>query len=87
MSRQHGTTQTRFSTYTEALLDVLSAAPSRPVLTTADGSVISAGALREQVCRLGGELERRGVGRGDTVGLLTGNSADGLAARYAANLT
>ncbi|WP_238698045.1 AMP-binding protein [Streptomyces sp. E5N91] len=86
MSRHHGTTQTRFSTCTEALLDVLSAAPSRPVLTTADGSVISAGALRDRVCRLGGELERRRVGRGDTVGLLTGNSADDLAARYAANL-
>ncbi|PPS91466.1 AMP-binding protein [Streptomyces sp. MH60] len=87
MSRQGGTTGTGFSTYAEAILDVLSAAPSRPVLTTAEGAVISAGALRDQVCRLGGELGRRGVGRGATVGLLTGNSADGIAARYAANLT
>ncbi|MFD8430308.1 AMP-binding protein [Streptomyces coelicoflavus] len=92
MSRQRGTTGTQsgtrtgFNTYTEAILDVLSAAPSRTVLTTPEGAAISAGRLREQVCRLGGELERRGVVRGTTVGLLTGNSAEGLAARYAANL-
>ncbi|MEU9645665.1 AMP-binding protein [Streptomyces sp. NPDC048188] len=87
MSRQHDTTGTDFTTYAEAVLDVLAAAPSRAVLTTAEGAVISAGSLRDQVCRLGAELERRGVGRGTTVGLLTGNSAEGLAARYAANLT
>ncbi|MEU9215150.1 AMP-binding protein [Streptomyces sp. NPDC048376] len=86
MSRRRGTTETPFRTYAEAVLDGLADSPSRAVVTTAEGTVISAGRLRDQVYRLGGELERRGVGRGATIGLLTGNSADGLAARYAANL-
>ncbi|QHA08819.1 AMP-binding protein [Streptomyces broussonetiae] len=86
MSRQHATAGGGFLGYVETILDVLSAEPSRAAVTTAEGLVISAGEFRDRVHRLGGELTERGVGRGATVTLLTGNTAEALVARYAANL-
>jgi fatty-acyl-CoA synthase len=75
-----------FSSYAEAVLRVLSAEPGRPAITTAEGLVISAAEFRDQVHRLAGELAGRGLGRGTTVTLLTGNTAEALVARYAATL-
>lgn len=86
MSQQRAAAETGFSSYVEAVLQVLSAEPSRAVITTAEGLDISAAEFRDQVHRLGGELAERGVGRGTTVTLLTGNTAEALVARYAANL-
>lgn len=86
MSGQHGAADRGFDSYVEAILDVLSAEPRRAAVTTAEGVVIGAGELRDQVHRLAGELAERGVGRGDTVTLLTGNTAEAIVARYAANL-
>ncbi|MGW2645536.1 AMP-binding protein [Streptomyces sp. NPDC001393] len=86
MTRQRAAAETDFSSYVEDVLDALSAEPSRAAVTTAEGLVISAGAFRDQVHRLAGELAERGVGPGTTVTLLTGNTAEALVARYAANL-
>ncbi|MFF4528514.1 AMP-binding protein [Streptomyces sp. NPDC001407] len=86
MSGQHTARESGFGSYVEAILDVLSAGPRRAAVTTAEGLVISAAELRDQVHRLAGELAERGVGRGDTVTLLTGNTAEAIVARYAANL-
>lgn len=86
MSRRHAATGEGFTSYVEAVLDVLSAEPSRAAVTTAEGLVISAAELRDGVHRLAGELAERGVGRGSTVTLLTGNTAEAIVARYAANL-
>ncbi|MFF7726985.1 AMP-binding protein [Streptomyces sp. NPDC008001] len=86
MSRRQDATENGFTGYVETVLDVLSAEPQRAAVTTAEGRVISAAELRDQVYRLAGELAERGVGRGATVTLLTGNTAEALVARYAANL-
>ncbi|MFJ8386598.1 AMP-binding protein [Streptomyces sp. NPDC094438] len=86
MSQQHATADGGFSSYVEAVLDVLSADPKRAAITTAEGLVIGAAEFRDQVYRLAGELAERGVGRGTTVTLLTGNTAEAVLARYAANL-
>lgn len=86
MDRHHAVSETGFRSYAEELLRALSAEPSRPAVTTAEGRVISAAEFRDQVHRLGAELADRGVDRGTTVTLLTGNTAEALAARYAANL-
>ncbi|GHC39815.1 AMP-binding protein [Streptomyces cinnamoneus] len=86
MSQRHAATEGGFSSYAEAVLDVLSAAPRRTVITTAEGLVISAAEFRDQVHRLAGELAERGTGRGTTVTLLTGNTAEAVVARYAANV-
>ncbi|MFE9568101.1 AMP-binding protein [Streptomyces sp. NPDC006692] len=86
MSQQHAAPDGGFSSYVEAVLDVLSAEPARAAITTAEGLVISAGELRDQVHRLAAELRDREVGPGSTVALLTGNTAEALVARYAANL-
>ncbi|MER6074568.1 hypothetical protein ABT187_38280 [Streptomyces sp. NPDC001817] len=63
MTRQRAAAETDFSSYAEAVLDALSAEPSRAAVTTAEGQVIRAGAFRDQVHRLAGELAERGVGR------------------------
>ncbi|MCX4451245.1 AMP-binding protein [Streptomyces sp. NPDC087866] len=86
MSAQYGPVKGEFVSYVEAILDVLSAEPQRTVITTADGSRIRAADLRDRVHRLAAELGDRGVGRGTTVALLTGSTAEALVARYAANL-
>ncbi|MEV5378984.1 AMP-binding protein [Streptomyces nondiastaticus] len=86
MSHGHGTAEGGFSSYVEAVLDVLSADPERAVITDAEGLVTRAAEFRDQVHRLAAELTERGAGRGTTVTLLTGNTAEALVARYAANL-
>ncbi|WP_328323201.1 MULTISPECIES: AMP-binding protein [unclassified Streptomyces] len=86
MSREHAAAESGFSSYVEAVIDALSAEPWRAAITTAEGLVISAAEFRDQVYRLAGELTERGVGRGTTVTLLTGNTAEAIVARYAANL-
>ncbi|MFF5438946.1 AMP-binding protein [Streptomyces achromogenes] len=86
MSEQHAPAQAGFRSYAEAVLDVLSARPSRAAVTTAEGRVVGAGEFRDQVHRLAWELAGRGVDRGTTVTLLTGNTVEALVARYAANL-
>ncbi|MGJ5753323.1 fatty-acyl-CoA synthase [Streptomyces puniciscabiei] len=86
MSPRRAAAEPVFTGYVEAVLDVLSAEPSRVAVTTAEGLVISAAGFRDQVYRLAGELAERGVALGTTVTLLTGNTAEALVARYAANL-
>ncbi|MFD7667660.1 AMP-binding protein [Streptomyces sp. NPDC059788] len=75
-----------FRTYVESLLDVLAKNPDRPVVTTADGRQVTGGEFRDSVYRIARELSGRGVGRGSTVSLLSGNRPEALTARYAANL-
>ncbi|MGW2601069.1 AMP-binding protein [Streptomyces klenkii] len=86
MSDQHGTAEGSFSSYVEAVLDVMAADPGRAAITDAEGRVTLASEFRDQVHRLAGELAERGVSRGTTVTLLTGNTAEAVVARYAANL-
>ncbi|MEU4296718.1 fatty acid--CoA ligase, partial [Kitasatospora aureofaciens] len=63
------------------LLRSLLREPHRRAITTADGGEITAGDLAAATCRLAHELLARGVGRGATVTLLTGNTAEALSAR------
>ncbi|MYX10635.1 AMP-binding protein [Streptomyces sp. SID8375] len=80
------TPATGFTSYTDALLAVLARDPSRAVLTTGDGGdALTAGALHDTVHRMAAVLAGRGIGRGRTVALLSGNRPEVLAARYAAN--
>lgn len=79
------TTDRTFRTYVEENLDVLSADPEREALVH-QGRRVTAGELRALVHRLARALHARGVGRGATVTLLSGNLPETLAARYAANL-
>ncbi|MFB8238127.1 AMP-binding protein, partial [Kitasatospora purpeofusca] len=48
--------------------------PDRPAVTTADGATLTAGEFAATAYRLAHELVARGVDRGDTVALLTGNT-------------
>ncbi|MFG2181646.1 AMP-binding protein [Streptomyces abikoensis] len=75
-----------FVCYPAAILDVLARAPDRTALVAADGRRVTAGALCDSTYRLARELAGRGVGRGATVSLLTGNTPESLVARYAAHL-
>ncbi|MGF1425107.1 AMP-binding protein [Kitasatospora sp. LaBMicrA B282] len=75
-----------FVSYAEAVLDALAQHPDRTALVSADGRRIRAAELRESTHRLARELAARGIGRGSTVALLTGNTPEALLARYAANL-
>ncbi|GHG54459.1 AMP-binding protein [Streptomyces griseocarneus] len=83
MSEDHSAA---FVSYPTAILDVLSRTPDRPVLTAADGRRVTAGELSDSTYRTARELAERGVGRGATVALLTGNTPESLVARYAAHL-
>lgn len=74
-----------FRTYVEENLDVLSADPAREALVH-QGRRVTAGEFRTLVHRLARALRARGVDRGTTVTLLSGNLPETLAARYAANL-
>ncbi|WP_327075225.1 AMP-binding protein [Kitasatospora purpeofusca] len=65
------------------VLRSLAGDPDRPAVTTADGATLTAGVFAATAYRLAHELLARGVGRGDTVALLTGNTPEALAARYA----
>ncbi|MFH9352427.1 AMP-binding protein [Kitasatospora sp. NPDC017646] len=60
--------------------------PHRRAVTTADGVEITGGDFAAATYRLAHELIARGVGRGATVTLLTGNTAEALSARYASGL-
>ncbi|WP_217197345.1 AMP-binding protein [Streptomyces buecherae] len=79
-------TETHFTSYVELILDSLRERPERTVLRTEDGASISAGALCDAVHGMAAELTDRGIGRGDTVALLSGNRPETLTARYAVNL-
>ncbi|MFJ3214980.1 AMP-binding protein [Kitasatospora sp. NPDC086801] len=68
------------------ILQSLAADPDRRAITTADGIELTAGDFAAATYRLAHELIARGVVRGDTVTLLTGNTAEALSGRYAAGL-
>ncbi|ROO87715.1 fatty-acyl-CoA synthase [Actinocorallia herbida] len=72
-----------FRTYVESVLGGL--APEGPVLV-ADGVRFDAVEFRALVYRMARALWLRGVHRGVTVTLLSGNLAEAIAARYAVNL-
>ncbi|MGW6534389.1 AMP-binding protein [Streptomyces sp. NPDC055051] len=75
-----------FVTYTDAILHTLARHPALPVIICPDRRQITAGELRDSIHRFARELIARGVRPGQTVSLLTGNTAEALVARYAANL-
>ncbi|AJE85796.1 fatty acid CoA ligase [Streptomyces albus] len=75
-----------FRNYVEAVLEALAADPGRTVLTDPDGCRTTAGTLYEDVYRTAAELAARGVGRGSTLAVLSGNRPEALVTRYAANL-
>ncbi|MEU4119664.1 AMP-binding protein, partial [Kitasatospora sp. NPDC028055] len=68
------------------ILRSLASHPERRAITSADGVEITAGDFAATTYRLAHELVARGAGRGTTVTLLTGNTPEALAARYAAGL-
>ncbi|MFF2951665.1 AMP-binding protein [Kitasatospora sp. NPDC057965] len=68
------------------ILRSLASGPDRPAVVDADGTVITSGDFAAASCRLAHELIARGAARGTTVTLLTGNTPEALAARYAAGL-
>ncbi|MGW1838251.1 AMP-binding protein [Streptomyces sp. BBFR2] len=74
-----------FRTHIEENLDVLAADPGREILIH-QGRRITGGELRDLVHRLARALRARGVTRGDTVTMLSGNIPEVIAARYAAGL-
>ncbi|MFF3767537.1 AMP-binding protein [Streptomyces sp. NPDC001922] len=74
-----------FRTYVEENLDALSADPAREALVH-QGRRVTAGEFRSLVHRLARALRARGVDRGATVTLLSGNLPETVAARYAAHL-
>ncbi|MGW7579032.1 AMP-binding protein [Streptomyces sp. NPDC054765] len=81
------TAATGFTSYVDALLAALARDPSRTAVTVGEGGEeVTAGALHATVHRMAAVLAGRGVGRGRTVCLLSGNRPEVLAARYAANL-
>ncbi|QNP63887.1 class I adenylate-forming enzyme family protein [Streptomyces genisteinicus] len=75
-----------FVSYAEQILDTLAHEPGRPAVTAVDGRRLTAGAFLAATCRLARWLTGRGIGPGQTVCLLTGNTPEALYARYAANL-
>ncbi|MFD0141890.1 MULTISPECIES: AMP-binding protein [unclassified Streptomyces] len=76
----------RFTSYAEAILHVFAQHPDRAVVTAAGGRRYSAEEIRSTTHRLARTLAARGLGPGQTVCLLTGNTPEALYARYAANL-
>ncbi len=68
------------------ILRSMASDPGRRVIVTADGADVTAGDFAAATYRLAHELIARGAGRGTTVTLLTGNTAEALSARYAAGL-
>ncbi|AZQ74843.1 MULTISPECIES: AMP-binding protein [Streptomyces] len=74
-----------FRNYVEDILDALNTTPDRPALKH-EGRTVTAGELRALVFRMARALRRLGIGRGQTVTLLSGNLPEVIAARYAANL-
>ncbi|MEU9119261.1 AMP-binding protein [Streptomyces sp. NPDC048506] len=93
------TPATGFTSYVDTVLAALARDPDRPALTGPEplpGTAgtpgagarpeITAGALHATVHRMAAVLADRGIGRGRTVCLLSGNRHEVLAARYATNL-
>ncbi|MFC0599848.1 class I adenylate-forming enzyme family protein [Streptomyces palmae] len=80
------TEQQLFVSYVESTLDQLAHDPDRTVLVSAEGRHITAGQVHDEVHRIAAELADRGIGRGDTVALYSGNRPEALSARYAVNL-
>ncbi len=74
-----------FRTYVEDILDALGTAPEREVLVHHERRV-TAGEFRSLVHRMARALSSLGLGREQTVTLLSGNLPETIAARYAANL-
>ncbi|MFE7312475.1 AMP-binding protein [Streptomyces sp. NPDC057555] len=74
-----------FRTYVEENLDALSLTPDREVLIH-QGRRVTAGEFRSLVLRMARALRDRGIGRGATVTLLSGNLPETVATRYAAHL-
>ncbi|MFF9479398.1 AMP-binding protein [Streptomyces sp. NPDC014733] len=74
-----------FRSHVEENLDALAAHPDREILIH-QGRRITGGELRDLVHRLARALRARGVTRGDTVTLLSGNLPEVIAARYAVGL-
>ncbi|MFF2073731.1 AMP-binding protein [Kitasatospora sp. NPDC058162] len=72
-------------TYTELVLDGLARDPGRPALHH-DGAALTAQECLDQVYRTARALERAGLGRGDGVTVLAGNTPEALLVRLAANL-
>ncbi|MBD0691734.1 AMP-binding protein [Streptomyces sp. CBMA123] len=68
------------------ILRALASHPDRRAITTADRVEITAGDFAAATYRLAHELLARGITRGSTVTLLTGNTPEALSARYAAGL-
>ncbi|MFH9354507.1 AMP-binding protein [Kitasatospora sp. NPDC017646] len=79
-------TDQEFVSAPASILRSLVSDPHRRAVTTADGVEITGGDFAAATYRLAHELIARGVGRGATVTLLTGNTAEALSARYAAGL-
>ncbi|MEV5598515.1 AMP-binding protein [Streptomyces sp. NPDC052496] len=77
---------TAFTSYVENILQELADHPERRVLTTSEGRDITAAAFHDTVHRTAAELADRGIGRGHTVAMLSGNRPEALSARYAVNL-
>lgn len=74
-----------FRSHVEKTLDVLRDIPDREVLIHGEHRV-TAGQFHALVHRMAHALDARGVERGETVTLLSGNLPETLAARYAAGL-
>ncbi|MFH8344514.1 AMP-binding protein [Streptomyces sp. NPDC018045] len=74
-----------FRTYVEENLDALGSDPGRVALVH-QGRRVTAGEFRALVHRAARAMRGQGIGRGQTVTLLSGNLPETLAARYAANL-
>ncbi|WP_329562327.1 AMP-binding protein [Kitasatospora sp. NBC_01266] len=74
-----------FRTEVAQILDVLGTHPDRTALVHHDRRV-TAGELLGLTHRLARAMHNRGIGRGQTVTLLSGNLPEAIAARYAANL-
>ncbi|MFF9480172.1 AMP-binding protein [Streptomyces sp. NPDC014733] len=71
--------------YVDVVLAALRRDPARTAVIAADGTEITAGELAATVHRTAAVLAARGIGRGATVALLSGNAPAVLAARYAVN--
>ncbi|GAA0347463.1 class I adenylate-forming enzyme family protein [Streptomyces blastmyceticus] len=86
MNTHPPTAGTTSAGYPDAILRVLSTSPDREVLIASDGRRITARTLRDDTYRLARALHQRGVGRGVSVALLSGNTPEAIQARYAITL-
>ncbi|MFK0256299.1 AMP-binding protein [Streptomyces sp. NPDC090445] len=78
-------TTEHFHSHVEEILAALGKEPGREALVHRD-RLVSAGELRGLVYGMARALRSQGVGRGQTVTLLSGNLPEAIAARYAAGL-